>query len=79
MSFTARYHGRCGGCDEQIVPGEEVAFDDDGEVVHESCGFPSPSTRWPEAPDSEPDLTAGESCPECFTILAVNGACACAS
>jgi len=79
MSFTARYHGRCGSCEEQITPGQEVAYDADGDVVHESCEFARPSTPWPKSEDAELDLTPGESCDECFTIKAVNGACACVS
>lgn len=79
MSFTARYHGRCGACEEQITPGQEIEYDADGDIVHDTCESPLPSVRWPQMQDSDPDLTPGETCGECFTIKAVNGACACVS
>lgn len=36
MSFSARYAGRCGNCDNRIEPGDEVRYDDD-ELVHDQC------------------------------------------
>ena len=35
--FTARYRGRCAGCDEEIEPGQSVAYVDD-DLVHAGCG-----------------------------------------
>lgn len=36
MTFTARYDGRCGVCDERIHEGDECAYADD-EVCHAEC------------------------------------------
>jgi hypothetical protein len=36
MTFTAKYFGRCGICDEDIDPGDECDYDDD-EVCHAEC------------------------------------------
>lgn len=37
MSFIAAYSGtRCGLCDEQIVEGDRVAYED-GELCHDDC------------------------------------------
>lgn len=35
-TFTARYRGRCAECDDEIEPGDEVAYADD-DLVHEDC------------------------------------------
>ena len=34
--FKARYHGECGQGDH-IYPGDDVMYDLDDELVHESC------------------------------------------
>lgn len=67
--FTARYAGHCadGDCGEPIRGGDSVQFID-GELVHEGC-----------IPGRATDTTPRPVCGECFTEIALNGACACAS
>jgi hypothetical protein len=36
MSFEAKYHGRCGICDDKIELGDECHYVDD-EVCHIEC------------------------------------------
>lgn len=50
-AFTAKYHGVCADCDGPVVPGELIQYNDDKQVVHNSC-----TTR-------ERD---GVTCPKCF-------------
>ena len=35
-TFSAAYHGECGHGD-RIVPGDQVVYDADGELVHVAC------------------------------------------
>ncbi|MEX8058595.1 hypothetical protein [Microbacterium sp. 16-032] len=66
MTFTARYAGRCAAdCGEQIAPGDEVEFVDD-QLVHDGC---TPTPQAERAPRPV--------CPDCFTEIALNGACSC--
>lgn len=68
MTFTARYAGRCAAdCGEQITPGDEVEFVDD-QLVHDGC---TPTPHVERAPRPV--------CTDCFTEIALNGACSCAS
>lgn len=60
MSFPARYRGVCASCLEPVVPGDEVRYNGDDELVHETCGS-TPGRR--EAPV----------CPTCW--LAHPGEC----
>lgn len=66
MTFLARYGGRCAGdCDRRIEPGDEVEYVDD-ELVHTGC-IPAP----------EGERAPRPVWPECFTEIALNGACSC--
>lgn len=66
MTFSARFPGRCAAeCGEPVQPGDVVEYVDD-QLVHEGC-VPAPLVE--RAPRRQ--------CPECFTEVAVNGACAC--
>lgn len=65
MTFTARYDGTCAAeCGDRIHPGDYVRYVDD-QLVHVGC-FPK---------DDEPE--ARLTCPNCFTEIALNGACSC--
>lgn len=55
-AFAARYAGRCGGCDERILPGEQIVMVDD-EPVHEEC------EAWALGPPRPVDV-----CPECWMV-----------
>ncbi|AMU27680.1 hypothetical protein [Mycobacteroides abscessus] len=60
MSFEAKFQGRCGDCDGEIRPGDEVRYTyPDRELVHDRCPIESGST---------------DVCPACWTIHA--GECA---
>lgn len=37
MVFPARYRGWCEACDNEIEPGEDVAYNSDDQLVHEWC------------------------------------------
>jgi hypothetical protein len=36
-AFEAQHPGHCHACDERIVPGEEVLFNEDNEPIHAVC------------------------------------------
>lgn len=59
--FEARFPGVCAGCGEGVEVGDLVWYVD-GEVEHVEC---------------VPVLEAGETCPECFTVVAKSGDCLC--
>lgn len=61
MTFTAKYYGICGVCDEPIRPEDECAYSDDV-IVHAEC----PVQREPQPV-----------CDRCFMETAVNGLCGC--
>ena len=61
MTFTARYDGTCAA-----ECGDRIHPVDD-QLVHVGC-FPKP-----DEPEPEPRPT----CPNCFTEIALNGACSC--
>lgn len=65
MTFEARFPGRCGGCGNLIHPGDGVEYVDDT-LVHGGC-----------APQPDVDRPARPVCPDCFTEIALNGACSC--
>ncbi|MDR7385232.1 hypothetical protein [Promicromonospora iranensis] len=56
MTFTARYPGRCASCHCQIVPGDEVGYTQDDELVHADC----------YEPDTEPEPGPPPTCPTCW-------------
>lgn len=57
MSFEAKYHGRCSGCDERIEPGDQVEYDDE-QLVHTQCD----TQANPDAPQRNE-----RRCPDCWT------------
>jgi len=66
MRFTAKYPDRCAAnCGERIEPGDTVEYVDD-DLVHEGC-----------VPESEIEREVRPVCPDCFTEIALNGACSC--
>lgn len=64
MTFTAKYPGRCGVCDERIRPGDLCAYAEDV-VVHADC------------PEPEATRTARPVCGRCHMETAANGECGC--
>lgn len=64
MSFSAKYPGRCGHCDNRIEPGQQVRYEDD-ELVHDDC-VPTPDLDAPRRNE--------RACMECWTTHA--GECA---
>lgn len=65
MTFTAQYDGTCGICSESIRKGDRLDHFD-GEVVHTSC-----------LPTSARDTVTGHTCPICWEVKSVSGACGC--
>lgn len=66
MSFLAQYPGDCRDCDDPILKGQEVEFDDDRNLLHVICpesiglgGKPRPV------------------CPACFCEIPFSGVCDC--
>lgn len=37
MSFEARYWSECHACGERIVPGQDVTYTQDNELIHAVC------------------------------------------
>ncbi len=67
MTFTARYDGVCAAnCDMRIHPGDHVRYEGD-QLVHVGCFLP----------EDEPEPAPRPTCPNCFTEIALNGACSC--
>lgn len=73
MSVTARMSGRCHGCGEDIVPGDAIDRESGGtRWVHADCVNTDAVDR------ADPlDFDQNAVCQSCFTVRAVNGACAC--
>jgi hypothetical protein len=65
VTFPAKFHGRCGACDEHIVPGQPVKYVDDV-LVHDDCEASAPA-----------EVKVGETCQGCFTQKALDGSCLC--
>lgn len=66
MTFVAKYSGRCAAeCGDPIAPGAAVAYID-GALVHDGC-----------IPADEVERAPRPTCPDCFTEIALNGACSC--
>lgn len=64
--FTARYPGRChADCGDTIEPGDDVVYVDD-QLVHDGC-----------TPAAEVERAPRPVCLDCFTEIALNGACSC--
>lgn len=66
MSFTAKYDGRCGGCDETIYQGDQLVMVD-GRAVHEDCV----AEERKEAERRRP------TCARCWQEISLSGACGC--
>lgn len=49
MSFSAKWGGACAECPARIVPGDQVLYDAEGNLVHENCepGLPEISRQEP--------------------------------
>lgn len=65
MSFKAKYDGWCRECGEPIHAGEELKWDE-GVVVHAEC-----------VPDADKDEAPRPTCPKCWQVRSVSGACGC--
>lgn len=65
MSFVAKYDGWCHGCRQPINEGDRLEWVD-GEVVHEDC-----------VPDAVREEPPRPTCPTCWQIVSVTGACGC--
>lgn len=69
MSFVAKYRGECIDCDDPILPGERVEFDDDRNLRHVLCEahstFSGDGLRRVPLP----------LCPKCFTEMSRTGVC----
>lgn len=67
MTFQAKYDGICGECKEPIYKGDQLVWDDDhGNAVHSEC-----------VPDDAKEKPLRATCPKCWQILSVTGACGC--
>lgn len=69
--FTADYQGLCSGCDEPIIPGEDIRADGQGGYMHADERCQRAVTGAPHR--GRPLLP----CTVCFQVPAVNGACGC--
>lgn len=72
MTFRAKYDGHCGECGEEIQEGDllEWAETQRGRtVVHSDCADSVLAAR--------KKVSKRETCPDCWTEIALNGACGC--
>ena len=65
MTFTAKYDGICPECKEPIRKGDQLEWFD-GSVLHAAC-----------EPDAVRDEAPRPTCPRCWQVLSVSGACGC--
>lgn len=70
--FTAEYEGSCSGCEDPVVPGEDVRADGQGGYVHADDQCERAVAGAPVR--SRP---AEISCSRCFQLRASNGSCGC--
>ena len=64
-TIEAKYAGVCPECGQRFDVGVRVTADEAGAWVHERC------------PEGKFDFNPADVCDSCFTVRAVNGACAC--
>lgn len=65
MTFKAKYDGLCSACKEPIRVGDKLEWVG-GEVVHSEC-----------IPDDVQEKPTRPTCPKCWQIVSVTGACGC--
>lgn len=70
--FTADYQGTCSGCDEPVIPGEDIRADGQGGYVHADDQCERVVTGTPHR-----DRPAAIPCSRCFQFPAANGTCGC--
>ena len=70
MSFVAKWRGECIDCDDPILPGQRVEFDDDRNLRHIMCEDHSML-----APDGSGNRVPLPLCPRCFTEMSRTGVC----
>lgn len=88
--FSAKYHGLCLSCDEDIKPGESIVSHPDAGFIHEECiedvgsvresnGADFDSFTWGRAPIAvlPRGKTSKDRCGKCFQVPASNGVCGC--
>ncbi|OMC12509.1 hypothetical protein [Mycolicibacterium fortuitum] len=61
MSFEARYSDQCPACGERIVPGDDVTYSEDNELIH--------AVSEPVDDPDEPQRNERH-CTQCFTVHA---------
>ncbi len=66
MTFEAKYHGRCGVCDERIDPGDPCAYAEDV-IVHGDC----------EQAAARAERRKRPVCEKCWTEVTPAGTCGC--
>lgn len=66
-SFTAKYPGRCAGCEDGIEIGDSLTYDTDGLVVHGGC----------QETVNQGRLRPVQVCPRCFVTVPASGVCEC--
>lgn len=74
MSFSAKYDGRCGECGEEIAEGDLLEWVDTArgrKAVHaDECAD--------RAEDKQNQaMTKRPTCPDCWQVVSVSGACGC--
>lgn len=70
MTFEAKYGGRCGGCDEQIRPGDLCTYSAEV-LVHDDCAAAA------ERSEREEGKAVRPVCDRCFMETSVTGKCGC--
>lgn len=60
MSFNAKFRGACSECDDPILPGQEVEYTTDDDLVHVIC---------PEDDNGTGGTTSRPVCDSCWTEL----------
>lgn len=65
MTFKAKYDGLCVECKEAIYKGDDLVWVD-GQAAHADC-----------QPDEAKDQVERPTCPTCWQVKSVTGACGC--
>lgn len=65
MTFKAKHDGLCVECKEAIYQGDDLVWVD-GQAAHVDC-----------QPDADKGHVEGPTCPKCWQVKSVTGACGC--
>lgn len=77
-TFTAKYHGQCAAqCGRMIEPDDEVVYLVNDDLAHVDCTQEVDPISHDRGPKTSNGRWNTATCPHCFMVLPLNGACDC--